>query len=164
MKNKGLKTLLYVLLSILLVLIIILLLLKFDILKNNVNTINNNNNNKNEIKNKTNKETKNSSTNEKIKNKIKEDKSGPAETEEEENINERVDNVTVNLELIGKEEITINVGDKYVDEGVKATDNNGNDVSDKITVENNVNPNKKGEYMIIYSYGKSIVIRTVIVK
>ena len=160
MKNKGLNVLLYILLLILLVIIIILLLFKFDILKNNNNT--NNSSNKTS---ESSKKVEEADTSKNIdENNSKTSSSGPAETEKEENIKEKIDNKTVNLKLLGDEEIYLNVGEDYIDEGVVATDSGGNDVSDKITIDNNVNTTEKGEYMVIYSYGKSIVIRKVIVK
>lgn len=96
--------------------------------------------------------------------KSKEESEGPMKTEEEETKKERDKNISINMELIGEEEITIKKGDKYTDPGVKATDNDGNDMSDEIEIVNNVNTNKTGKYSVIYSYGKNIIIRTVIVE
>lgn len=96
--------------------------------------------------------------------KSKEESEGPMKTEEEETKKERDKNISINMELIGEEEITIKKGDKYTDLGVKATDNDGNDMSDEIEIVNNVNTNKTGKYSVIYSYGKNIIIRTVIVE
>ncbi len=109
-------------------------------------------------------ESKNESKNETINSTITEKKEEPAKTENQENKNELNNNVTINIELIGEEEITINVNDQYVDKGVKATDSNGNDVTKYINVDNNVDTSKQGTYYVIYSYGKSIVIRTINVK
>ena len=51
----------------------------------------------------------------------------------------------------GVEDITINVGDVFkVMEGVKALDQDGNDITDKVTFQNKVNPSKAGEYSVIY--------------
>ena len=111
---------------------------------------------KNDSSSKSNSETINSTSTEK--------KEEPAKTEKQETKNELNNNVTVNIELIGEEELTINVNDKYIDKGVKATDSNGNDVTKYIDIENNVDTSKQGTYYVIYSYGKSIVIRTVNVK
>ena len=89
---------------------------------------------------------------------------GPKSTEEEETKKERDNNATINIELIGEDEITINKGEKYVDQGVKATDSDGNDVTDEIEIINGVDTSKSGKYSVVYSYGKNIVIRKVIVK
>ena len=128
----------------------------------NTNNVNdkNNNSNSNDYK----KETNTDSINNVDNNETKTEKTGPAETEEEENKNEMSENITINMELVGDEEVSINVGEKYVDPGIVATDSNGNDVSDKIDINSNVDANKKGKYRVIYSYGKSIVIRRVIVE
>ncbi len=94
----------------------------------------------------------------------KEESSGPMPTEEEETKKERDKNITINMELIGEDEITINKGDKYVDQGIKATDGEGNDLTNDVEITNNVDTSKEGKYSIIYSYGKNIIIRRVIVK
>ena len=158
MKNKGLKIVLFIFFAIL----ILLIVLSVNDYKSNKNINNINIDEKDNSIKKDNDESNNISSNDN--NKEEKVESGPAETEEEENINEKVENVTINIELIGEEEVYIKKGEKFIDPGVKATDENGNDVSDKITVENTVNENKKGSYMVIYSYGKSIVIRKVIVE
>lgn len=154
MKNRLVNVLLFVFLIILGILIF------FSIKDYNNRPGNNIKINKNVN---TNNSINNDSSND-IKNNNEKEESGPAETEEEENKNEKEENVTVILELIGEEEVVIKQGDKYIDAGIRATDSNGNDVTDKITVDNKVNTNKKGEYMVIYSYGKSIVVRKVIVE
>ena len=73
-------------------------------------------------------------------------------------------NITAKLELIGSDEITLKVGEKYKELGVKAVDSNGKDISSQVSIENNVDTSKSGNYMVIYSIGKSMVIRNVIVK
>ena len=90
--------------------------------------------------------------------------SEPKKNETSETKQQLQNNVTVTIELIGSEDITLNVGDKYNELGVKAIDSNGKDVSKEVTIQNNVDTSKKGEYMVIYSIGKSIVIRNVTVK
>lgn len=89
---------------------------------------------------------------------------GPKATEEEETQKEVDKNVSINIELIGEEEIIINKGDNYIDQGVKATDSDGKDLTDDIEIINNVDTSKAGNYSIIYSYGKNIVIRKIIVR
>lgn len=90
--------------------------------------------------------------------------SEPAKTEKEENKQENTNNITVKIELIGEEEVTISKGEKYNDLGAKAVDSTGKDVSDKIRIDNTVNTNKEGTYTVTYSIGNSIVMRYVIVK
>ncbi len=155
--------LLYVLSIILILLIIVILLFKYNVIgSNNDNKNKNTNINEKHIDEK--KDVEENISKKDDKKESKENSSGPAQTEEEENKNEKEGNVTINIELIGDEEVEIKQGEKYNEPGVKAIDSNGNDVSDKITIENNVNIDKKGEYRVIYSYGKSIAIRRVIVK
>lgn len=141
--------------------------LVFQIIKDNNednNIINNNeiiekeeNNNIKEEENTSNENTNNDTKVEEPTNKTEE----PLKNETEENKQEKSDNVTVSIELVGDEEINLNVGDTYKEYGAKAVDSNGNDVSSKIQVDNSVDTSKKGEYTVIYSIGNSIVIRTV---
>lgn len=109
-------------------------------------------------------EDKNKETTKENKTEKKEETSGPMPTEEEETKKERDKNITINIELIGEDEVTVNRGSKYVDQGVKATDSDGNDMTDELEVVNNVDTSKVGKYSVVYSYGKNIVIRKVIVK
>ena len=88
----------------------------------------------------------------------------PSKDEKEENNNQISNNAEFDIELIGDEEITLNVGDKYNELGAKAINSNGIDVSKNIKIDSNVDTTKTGEYMVIYSLGKSIVVRTVYVK
>ena len=141
--------------------IIIFILNKFNIFN-----INEQINNKNaEISNNANTKdnTNKKDTIEKIK-EIKKNVEEPKKNEEQENKQENMNNITVKLDLIGDEEVTIKVGDEYKDSGAVATDEKGNDVSKYITVQNEVDTSKTGDYAVIYSIGKSIVIRTVHVK
>ena len=171
LRKKTRKNLLYTFLILLIFIFFLGVIYKKNYLDKNNNIINNvinkqkeeittNENTTKELKNdsisKSNSETINSTSTEK--------KEEPAKTEKQETKNELNNNVTVNIELIGEEELTINVNDKYIDKGVKATDSNGNDVTKYIDIENNVDTSKQGTYYVIYSYGKSIVIRTVNVK
>ena len=171
LRKKTRKNLLYTFLILLIFIFFLGVIYKKNYLDKNNSIINNvinkqkeeittNENTTKELKNdsssKSNSETINSTSTEK--------KEEPAKTEKQETKNELNNNVTVNIELIGEEELTINVNDKYIDKGVKATDSNGNDVTKYIDIENNVDTSKQGTYYVIYSYGKSIVIRTVNVK
>ncbi len=52
--------------------------------------------------------------------------------------------------LIGQKEITLNVGDVFVDEGVKVI-SFGNDISNNVKVEGEVNTLKAGEYVLTYT-------------
>lgn len=132
---------------------------KDDIQNNNVkNQIEENNINKKEDKTTNPDETNNSN------NASNDVNSEPKQEEKSETKQEIQNNITVNLELNGSEEITINVGDKYKELGAKAIDSTGKDVSSQINIDSNVDTSKKGEYMVIYSIGKSMAIRTVIVK
>ena len=54
------------------------------------------------------------------------------------------------LSLIGKEEITIKIGEKYSESGCSAIFMN-QDVSDKVKIEGNVDENKVGEYDVKYT-------------
>lgn len=158
-KNKILSTFLYLFSIVFCSVIIILLLNKFNVL--NINEKNNNESKNGNINN----SNRNAeiSTKQKIENSNK-NVSEPKKNEIKENEQENINNITVKLELIGEEEIIINKGEEYKDQGAKATDEQGNDVSKYINVENGVDTSKEGKYMVIYSIGKSIAIRNVRVK
>ena len=172
LRKKTRKNLLYTFLILLIFIFFLGVIYKKNYLDKNNNIINNvvNNKQKEEITpkenttNETDKESSSKSSSKTINNTSTEKKEEPAKTEKQETKNELNNNVTLNIELIGEEELTINVNDKYIDKGVKATDSNGNDVTKYIDIENNVDTSKQGTYYVIYSYGKSIVIRTVNVK
>ncbi len=55
------------------------------------------------------------------------------------------------IELNGKKEISMYVGDTYKEEGAKATDNYDKDLTDKIVTSGTVDTKKKGEYKITYT-------------
>ena len=172
LRKKTRKNLWYTFLILLIFIFFLGVIYKKNYLDKNNNIINNvvNNKQKEEITpkenttNETDKESSSKSSSKTINNTSTEKKEEPAKTEKQETKNELNNNVTLNIELIGEEELTINVNDKYIDKGVKATDSNGNDVTKYIDIENNVDTSKQGTYYVIYSYGKSIVIRTVNVK
>ena len=56
-----------------------------------------------------------------------------------------------NFSLLGDKEINIFKGEKYVEPGYNAFDNNGNRINQLVTVSNNININKPGTYEIIYT-------------
>ena len=55
------------------------------------------------------------------------------------------------IELNGKKEISLYVGDTYKEEGAKATDNYDKDLTDKIAITGEVDTKKKGEYKLTYT-------------
>ena len=70
------------------------------------------------------------------------------------------------IELNGKNEISLYVGDKYNEENAKATDNYDKDITDKIEIDGSVDTSKVGEYKLIYSVkdssdNEASIIRTV---
>ena len=77
-----------------------------------------------------------------------------------------VDKTAPEIVLNGKNEITMYVGDKYNDDGAKATDNYDGDITDKIETDNKVDSSKIGEYTITYkvvdsSNNEASIIRTI---
>lgn len=75
----------------------------------------------------------------------------------------------ITLKLNGDATVYVVEGGSYKDAGAKATDNNGTNVSSKITVSGSVNTNKAGTYKITYSIknynGETLsVVRNVIVQ
>lgn len=166
--NTIINAILVILIIVLIVLFILFEIDKFNKDKsnsdkpkttNNVSTTKNNTKDDNEKKDydSDNKEETNQTNN-------KSNNEEPKKTEKDETKQEIQNNVTVNIELIGNDEITLNVGDKYNEQGAKAIDSNGKDVSKQIKIEGSVDTSKPGDYMIIYSIGKSMVIRNVTVK
>lgn len=80
-----------------------------------------------------------------------------------------IDKTKPNIKLNGKDEITIYVGEKYIDEGAHAIDNYDGDISHLIEVESNLNTEQEGIYQIIYSIkdssgNNSSVVRKIIVE
>ena len=71
---------------------------------------------------------------------------------------------SVNMELLGEENVTISVGDKYKDAGVKATYSDGSDASVEVDIDNAVNTSKAGTYTVTYSVGNTVIIRRVTVE
>ena len=56
----------------------------------------------------------------------------------------------IEFKLLGEENITLEVGSEYTDEGFVATDNN-KDISNKIKIDSNLNTKKIGNYNISYN-------------
>lgn len=61
-----------------------------------------------------------------------------------------VDKIPPVITLKGDKEINIIMGDKYTDPGYKMIDNVDGDISIRVSVKNNINTNKKGNYNVIY--------------
>ena len=57
------------------------------------------------------------------------------------------------VNLLGNEEISIYQGDVYIDPGYTAYDNKGNDLTDKVVVNNMIDTSQEGEYQVIYILG-----------
>lgn len=67
----------------------------------------------------------------------------------------------VNVKIIGDEELTLEVFDKYDEQGIELTIND-NDVSDEVSYEGKINTDKLGTYIIKYLYeGKVYATRTI---
>ena len=62
-----------------------------------------------------------------------------------------IDNVNPTIELNGKNEISLYVGDKYNEENAKAIDEYDGDLTDKIGISGNVDTSKVGTYKLTYS-------------
>ena len=71
------------------------------------------------------------------------------------------DNNTYTLEVIGDANVTIYKGSDYNDPGAMAYDEDDNDVSDKISVNSNLDVNNVGTYEIIYTFHDVYVKRIV---
>lgn len=73
------------------------------------------------------------------------------------------------ITIIGETELTLNVGDTYVEKGAKALDNVDGDITSKIVTNGTVDTLKAGTYLVTYdvsdnSGNKSSKTRTIIVK
>ena len=62
----------------------------------------------------------------------------------------KVDKTPPKITLLGKNPMSLNVGDKYVEAGAKAVDDIDGDVSNKIKISGSVDTSKYGDYSIIY--------------
>jgi len=60
-------------------------------------------------------------------------------------------NKLVDLNLVGNTEITLNLGEEYLEEGYSATIINRKDITDKVKILTEVNNNQVGQYKRIYA-------------
>ncbi len=79
------------------------------------------------------------------------------------------DKISPTITLKGNQEVTINVGDEYKDEGCTAQDNYDGDLTSKVSITGEVDTKKEGTYTITYtvedsSLNKAETTRKVIVK
>ena len=63
--------------------------------------------------------------------------------------------------LFGESNLTINVGDKYIDPGFYAINEDKINETDKVKVSGQVNTNKPGIYVITYIYDSKVLKRTI---
>ncbi len=80
----------------------------------------------------------------------------------------KVDNEPPVITLNGDEEMTINLGESYIEPGATALDNMDGDITEKIIITGEVNEEEAGSYTITYTVedkaeNEAIVTRTVIV-
>ena len=71
--------------------------------------------------------------------------------------------VSYYIDLSGNREITIYEGDIYIDPGYTARDSKGNDLTDKVVVNNMIDTLQEGEYQVSYTLGNTTEIRRVTV-
>ena len=126
----------------------------------------NNNTKKIKKENKTNNDTKKENYNEnKESTPIEKVTNKSSSDEKKENKNEQARRGgSVNLELLGDENVTISKGSKYNDAGVKATYSDGSDASVEVDINNAVDTSKSGTYTVTYSAGNVVIIRRVTVE
>lgn len=62
-----------------------------------------------------------------------------------------IDSEAPKITLNGDDKVTVNVGDKYEDQGATAKDNIDGDLTDQIKTSGEVNTDKPGEYTITYT-------------
>ena len=73
-----------------------------------------------------------------------------------------VDNYTLYyIELMGDNKITIYQGEDYLEPGYRGYDDNNNDLTNKVSVINNIDNNVVGVYQVIYSLNDIVKERTV---
>lgn len=163
--------------KIILIFVFIIILSLVYLIYNNIEKENNNNaSSKNKINsiNKDNKDSKDNKDNEQKDTDqdnniddetIKNDESIPKTEVKENEAQTEAKNLNVSsIELVGDEEITLNVGDKYTEFGAKAYNVDGMDISSEIKIDSSVDTSKQGRYTVSYSIGNFIVMRYVIVK
>ena len=71
--------------------------------------------------------------------------------------------VSYYIDLSGNREITIYKGDIYIEPGYTARDSKGNDLTDKVVVNNMIDTLQEGEYQVSYTLGNTTEIRQVTV-
>lgn len=59
--------------------------------------------------------------------------------------------VTPEIELLGDNPVVLEVGDEFIDPGAIAKDDQGNDLTDRISVAANINTEKAGGYIVKYT-------------
>ena len=68
---------------------------------------------------------------------------------------------TYTLSIKGEPNVVLYKGSNYNDPGASVVDQDNNDLSDQVVVNNNVNVHKTGKYEIVYMFGDISVKRTV---
>ena len=74
---------------------------------------------------------------------------------------EVVDDLAPSIELVGSDIIEQTIGVEYQELGYQASDNVDLDVTSKVSIENNIDINKIGEYKVIYKVSDSSLNETV---
>lgn len=69
--------------------------------------------------------------------------------------------ITYSIELLGKKEITITLGNDYIESGYTAVDSNNNDVTGDVEVYSNLQINQIGNYQITYKIKDTEVKRLI---
>ena len=69
---------------------------------------------------------------------------------EKENINYNIDNDKPIINLIGDKTIKLKLGQNFIEPGYRAYDKNGIDITKNVSVVNNLNINKSGNYKLTY--------------
>lgn len=64
------------------------------------------------------------------------------------------------FELIGDKSVTLNLNEEYQEKGVKAI-SFGKDLTNKVTIDSNLDINKVGEYRIIYTINSSLKYKNI---
>lgn len=67
------------------------------------------------------------------------------------------------IELLGEENITLTIGNDYIESGYKAYDKDHNDITDQVKIISDIDTSKEGEYEILYYIGKTNKVRYVTV-
>ena len=72
-----------------------------------------------------------------------------------------IDDTLYYIELVGDNDITIYKGEEYIEPGYRGYDDDGNNLTDKVQVSNNIDINNPGTYKIIYSLESIVKERTI---